>query len=146
MTAKHVASVRAFNRFYTDVIGLLDRFILDSKYSLPEVRVMFELYHQPGLTAKQIMASFRIDKGYLSRILEKLQKRKLLQTRSSATDGRAVLLELTAKGSQEFEQLNEASNTQVRSLLAHLDGPACDALTNHMTEIKKLLSNNTSNE
>jgi DNA-binding MarR family transcriptional regulator len=146
MTNKHIAAVRSFNRFYTDIIGLLDRFILDSKYSLPEVRVMFELYHQPGSTAKHIMAAFRIDKGYLSRILEKLQKNKLLQTRSSATDGRAVLLELTARGKQEFEQLNEASNTQVRSLLSHLDATACDELTRHMAEIKKLLSNNMSNE
>lgn len=145
MTNKHIASVRAFNRFYTDIIGLLDRFILDSKYSLPEVRVMFEVYHQPGLTAKQIMASFHIDKGYLSRLLEKLQKKKLLQTRSSASDGRSLLLELTSKGRQEFEQLNEASNAQVRTLLAHLDGPACDALTAHMNEIKKLLSNNSAN-
>jgi DNA-binding MarR family transcriptional regulator len=145
MTTRHVAAVRSFNRFYTDIIGLLDRFILDSKYSLPEVRVMFELYHRPGSTAKQVMASFRIDKGYLSRILEKLQKAKLLQTRSSATDGRAVLLELTARGRQEFEQLNEASNIQVRSLLAHLDTAACDELTRHMDEIKKLLSNNSSN-
>lgn len=140
MTIKHISSVRSFNRFYTDIIGLLDRFILDSKYSLPEVRVMFELYHQPGSTAKQIMESFRIDKGYLSRILVKLQKSKLLQTHASASDGRAVLLELTAKGKQEFELLNEASNTQVRSLLSHLDRAGCDALIKNMEEIKKLLS------
>src|ERR1043166_10284669 len=98
MAAKHIASVRSFNRFYTDIIGLLDRFILDSNYSLPEVRILYELYHQPGQTAKSIIGSFRIDKGYLSRILLKFEKSKIISSKPASGDGRSIELELTAKG------------------------------------------------
>ncbi len=140
MTTQYIESIRSFNRFYTDIIGLLDRYILNSKYSLPEVRILFELYHQPGSTAKKIMDSFHIDKGYLSRILVKFRKTKLIVTKTAATDGRSVLLELTGKGKQEFEKLNNASNNHVRSLLTGLSTDSCDELINHMNGIKRILS------
>ena len=38
-----VAAVREFNRFYTNVIGLLREGLLDTPYSLTEARVIFEL-------------------------------------------------------------------------------------------------------
>ena len=38
-----ITEIRAFTRFYTGVIGLLDRHILDSGYSLTEARVLLEI-------------------------------------------------------------------------------------------------------
>jgi hypothetical protein len=38
-----VAAVRGFNRFYTNVIGLLRGKYLDTPYSLTEARLLFEL-------------------------------------------------------------------------------------------------------
>ncbi len=38
-----VAVLRAFNRFYTNVIGVLHNGLLDTPYSLTETRVIFEL-------------------------------------------------------------------------------------------------------
>ena len=43
MKADHIANIRAFNRFYTRVLGLLDKYILNSQYTLPEVRILYEL-------------------------------------------------------------------------------------------------------
>ena len=38
-----IDDVRAFNRFYTRVIGVLDDGVVETSYSLPEARVLFEL-------------------------------------------------------------------------------------------------------
>src|SRR4051794_32657555 len=98
MKPQHVQELRAFNRFYTNIIGLLDRHILNSNYSLPEVRVMYELYHRTALTASDIIALIDMDKGYLSRILKKFGKSKLINKINSSTDKRASVVQLSPKG------------------------------------------------
>lgn len=69
-----VAQVREFNRFYTNVIGLLRGKYLDTPYSLTEARILFELAQcdQAGGDATEVADLRRavdIDAGYLSRIL-----------------------------------------------------------------------------
>jgi DNA-binding MarR family transcriptional regulator len=140
MRVQLVKDVRAFNRFYTNIIGLLDKHILNSSYSLPEVRIMFELYHNSGLTASEIIDRIDIDKGYLSRILKKFEKNRLINRVSSATDKRAVFLQLSAKGKKEFEVLNNASDKQVEGLFKNLSDKEGEELTQKMREIQKLLS------
>jgi hypothetical protein len=43
VSADEVAAVRAFNRFYTNVIGLVHGMYLDMPYPLTEARLLFEL-------------------------------------------------------------------------------------------------------
>lgn len=140
MNEKHIMEIRVFNRFYTGIIGLLDKHILNSNYSLPEVRILYELYHNEEITSTDITTSLTIDKGYLSRILRHFEKKKLISKKRSGDDGRSVHLSLTATGRKEFEILNEASNKQVRKILEVLTEKDCDNLIQHMTEIKVILS------
>ena len=42
-TPAQVAQVRAFNRFYTNVIGVLHGMYLDLPYTVTEGRVLFEI-------------------------------------------------------------------------------------------------------
>ena len=146
MSSQLVNEVRAFNRFYTNIIGLLDKHVLNSNYSLPEVRIMFELYNNSGLTASDIINLIDIDKGYLSRILKKFEKNKLIDRASSATDKRAVFLQLSARGRKEFEVLNSASDKQVEALLKDLSDKECQELTQKMLGIQKLLNKSLKNE
>src|SRR5258706_16426268 len=140
MKRKHIAEIRAFNRFYTSIIGLLDQHILESRYSLPEVRILYELYYSDQLTASDITGSLRIDKGYLSRMLLRFQKKKLVSKKWSAQDGRAAHLSLTEKGKMEFEALNEASNRQIKKILDKTTVPDCNKLVRHMTGIMTIIS------
>ena len=140
MKEKHINEMRAFSRFYTDILGLLNTHILESRYSLAEVRTLYELYHHNNYTAKDIIDTLHIDKGQLSRILVKLEDEKLITRLRSKDDKRAVLLSLTKKGITEFEALNMASHNQVMQLLMPLDQKNLLALTNHMKEIQRILS------
>ena len=53
---QEVAAVRAFNRFYTRKLGVLDQQLLKSPFSLSEARVLDELVHRQDLSAKEIGA------------------------------------------------------------------------------------------
>jgi DNA-binding MarR family transcriptional regulator len=140
MKPQFIKEIRAFNRFYTNIIGLLDKHILDSSYSLPEVRIMYELYHNAGLTASDIISLIDIDKGYLSRLLTNLQKSKLISKVNSSTDKRATVLQLTVKGKKEFEILNDASDRQVETIFKNLSQKECEDLIQKMQGIQQLLN------
>src|SRR4030095_4689235 len=136
---QYIKDIRAFNRFYTDIIGLVDQHILNSHYSLPEVRIMYEMYYNGAGTANEITKAIRIDKGYLSRILRRFEKQKLISKKRSTTDGRSVMLALTVKGCKAFEKLDVASHDQVKEILSHLPKEKHDELVSHMNAIKTIL-------
>ena len=146
MKPQHIQELRAFNRFYTNIIGLLDKHILNSNYSLPEVRIMYELYHRSALTASDIIELFDIDKGYLSRILKKFQKSKLINKISSPADKRAVVVQLSPKGKKEFETLNKASDKQIENFLKNLPDKDCDDLIKKINEAQILLKKGLGHE
>lgn len=140
MKPQFIQEVRAFNRFYTRVIGLLDKHILNSAYSLPEVRILFELNTHIGLTASEIIELIDIDKGYLSRILKKFEKDKLVIKVKVETDKRAYILQLTSKGKLEFDKLNRASDKQVEQIFQQLNEKECNELLLKMKEIQALIN------
>jgi DNA-binding MarR family transcriptional regulator len=142
MNKKQVGKIRAFNRFYTGVIGLLDKYLLDSQYTLPEVRVLFEIYHHQKISSKEITELLNMDKGYLSRILVSFEQKGLIKRNANKVDGRQQDLSLSPKGEKEFLVLNEASEKQIAGLLADLSKPEIGQLITHMDEIQNILSKN----
>jgi DNA-binding MarR family transcriptional regulator len=140
MKKRSIQEVRAFNRWYTDVIGLLNRHLLDSAYSLAEARLIYEIHAAGSIRASQIMANMQIDKSYLSRLLKRLETQKVVATQTSPEDGRATLLRLTEKGRQEFAALNNASDEQIGRLLRPLSEEQHEKLVGHMKAIMHLLT------
>lgn len=135
-----IEEIRAFNRYYTGLIGLLNDHLLDSEYSLAEVRILYEINtHQP-VSASQIMSEMGIDKGYLSRVLKQLEKNGLISKQVSDEDARVTLVSLTAKGETLFSKLNAASDQQIETLITSLTREQQRTLVAHMQAIKELLT------
>lgn len=117
---EHVQSVRGFNRFYTQRIGVLGHGHLDSSYSLTEVRVLYELAHRERPVAVDLAKDLGLDAGYLSRILLRFQKLGLVKRTRSEHDGRQSHLALTAKGKATFDPLDSAASEEVGKMLKQL--------------------------
>src|SRR5579864_6240253 len=93
-----VQIVRRFNRFYTRQIGVLQEHLLESQFSLTEVRVLYELAHREKLTAKDLCLDLGLDRGYVSRMLQSFETNGWITSTPSPDDRRSQLLSLTAKG------------------------------------------------
>jgi len=135
----HVAAIRAFNRFYTRRVGVLEQQLYDSPFSLAEARVLYELAQRDNALAKQIGAELGLDAGYLSRIIQNFEDKGLLTRRPSAEDRRQQQLSLTAKGRQAFGQLERSSQDEVAAMLGRLPSGSGERLVRAMATIERLL-------
>lgn len=115
-----VNAVRAFSRFYTQRVGVLQEGLLGSEYSLTEVRVMFELARAGTSSAAAIREVLGLDAGYLSRILRRFAQQRLITRERSPQDARSVLLRLTRKGQTLFNDLDKKSSGEVAAMLRSL--------------------------
>src|SRR5579862_3867042 len=135
-----VSAVRRFNRFYTRQIGLLDEGLLNSPFSLTQVRTLYELAQREQTTAVELCTSLGLDAGYLSRMLAAFEKAGLIEKRSSPTDARQTLLRLTKRGRKAFGPLDARSNEQVAAMLGKLPATKQADLLQAMNTIESLLS------
>lgn len=135
-----VQAVRRFNRFYTRRIGVLRAGLLGSPHPLPQARLLYELGQRGRCTATELGRELALDLGYLSRLLQSLKRRGLVQARRSADDARRSLLALTAKGRRTFSLLDTRSRAEVSALLAQLAAPEQERLVGAMQTVQALLS------
>ena len=135
----HIHAVRRFNRAYTRLIGVLDEGLLDSPFSLTEVRILYELAHRDEATAAVVGRELDLDAGYLSRILRRFRQQGLVLMQASAADARQTLLKLTAKGRRTVATLEARSNREVERLLARVAAADERRLLHAMTTIERLL-------
>lgn len=133
-----VKAVRAFNRFYTQRIGVLKRY-LDTDFTLTEVRVLYELAHRPPLTARDLVRDLELDAGYLSRILRRFEDHGWLAREPAPHDARQNLLRLTESGYATFAPLQQKSREETAALLAAVPATARPQLIEAMETVHRLL-------
>jgi DNA-binding MarR family transcriptional regulator len=138
--ASTIKRIREFNRFYTNVLGLLNDRILDSPVSLTEARVLFEIKERPQCKAKDLMELLCIDRGYLSRLLAKQEKRGWVIRKVSSEDRRVRALQLSKAGRDLVSELERRSESQVQGIIEPLSAAEKTELVNAMERIKRLLS------
>jgi len=136
---RRIEAVRRFNRFYTQQIGVLQERLLRSPFSLAEGRLIYELAHRGETTATDLRAQLGLDPGYLSRLLQGLKNRGLIDRRVSREDGRQNLLSLNEKGKKAFATIHVRSRNEIGGMLNPLSPADQNRLVKAMDTIEELL-------
>jgi len=138
-TGDLVATVRDFNRFYTNVIGVLRGGLLDTPYTLTEARVIFELAQRDAVEVAGLRRELDIDAGYLSRILSRFESDGLVSRERSGSDARRQVIRLTPAGRAAYAVLDQRSSAEITALLDQLAADQRQRLAGAMTTIREVL-------
>lgn len=136
---ERITVVRRFNRFFTRHLGVLREGLLHSPYSLTESRIIYEIANRDNLIAADLSRELGLDAGYLSRILDLLSQRKLIQKVPSGSDGRQRLIHLTKEGEEAYSLLNNRSREEIAEMLNSLSMKDQNRLMEAMNTIEHLL-------
>lgn len=139
-TPEQVAALRGFSRFYTRRLGVLHEHLLDTRFTLPESRVLWELAHHDGVSAAALARELDLDPGYLSRLLAGLRARGLLKGQPDAADRRQTLLRLSAAGRRAFAPLERRADGATASMLAALPPARREQLVDAVDVVTRLLA------
>ncbi|OZI33941.1 MarR family transcriptional regulator [Bordetella genomosp. 10] len=137
--ASRADAVRRFNRFYTRQIGVLHEHLLDSEFSLTEVRILYELAHRPSLASTDLCHELGLNAGYVSRVISRFERKGLIAKTRSPADARVARLELTDAGREMFAPLNEGARREVMAMLERLPEAAQQSLIDAMARIQAVL-------
>jgi DNA-binding MarR family transcriptional regulator/GNAT superfamily N-acetyltransferase len=139
LDSAQISQIRAFNRFYTRQIGLLDEHISRSRFTLPEGRVLYEIAARGYTTGAELARVMGVDPAYVSRLLRRFLSEELVILTPSASDRRSNNIALSSEGDAAFAELDAASNEAVAELLRPLDATQRQALTAAMATIRGIL-------
>jgi DNA-binding MarR family transcriptional regulator/predicted GNAT family acetyltransferase len=135
----HVAAIRAFNRFYAPVIGLLGDGLAHTPFNLTEARVLYELAQRGSAESADLRAHLGLDAGYLSRILGRFEEAGIVAREKAENDARRQIVSLTDAGRAAFEVLDERTAASIRDLLSPLSTREQDQVVAAMDRIRSLL-------
>jgi len=136
----YVERIRHFNRFYTQVLGLLNNKLLKSDYSLAEARILFELGQTANLVSRDLSKQLHLDPAYLSRLLMRFEKQGLIHKKKSLEDTRKQVLSLTSKGKSAIAGLKKMSNLQISSSLINAGKEEYEQLVKAMDIIEQIFT------
>ena len=137
--AQTINEIRKFNRFYLVNMDFLSTNYWDSGYSIVETRILSEIMTQGICIQSDIVKALHIDKSYLSRILDRLCKKGLVEKRSAKHDKRAMEIMLTDKGMAESEKLVALTKQRIESYIAGLSSEDCDKLCDALCAVMTIL-------
>lgn len=137
--SSQIADVRAFSRFYTRWIGLLEEQFNQSRFTLTESRVLQEISLRGHTTLAEIARTLGMDPGYASRLMRKLLSEDLVALTPNPKDGRSNSVALTRDGDAAYTHLDAVSHAAVGDLLKPLDETQRQALVGAMRTIRSLL-------
>ncbi|MCB0967617.1 MAG: MarR family transcriptional regulator [Ilumatobacter sp.] len=117
--ASTVATLRRFNRSFTQRIGVLDESFLGAGRPLGQARLLYEigLGHTSVLELRQRLG---LDSGYLSRMLREFEREGLVAVTADPDDGRRRVAELTAAGRRAWDDLDRRSDELAARIVAPL--------------------------
>ncbi|AKP68237.1 MarR family winged helix-turn-helix transcriptional regulator [Companilactobacillus ginsenosidimutans] len=141
MKKEDIYNVREFDRFYTNVLQLTDKYHLHTQFTILESRILLEINRGVN-TANQLLGLLKLDKGYVSRVLKKLENEELITKQADPDDLRIKVLALTDQGHAALDDINHRADDQISSLFKNVEKSEIKHIIDAMKEIQTKLDNN----
>ncbi|GAB3781926.1 bifunctional helix-turn-helix transcriptional regulator/GNAT family N-acetyltransferase [Nocardioides ungokensis] len=119
MSTSPYATLRRFNRAWTQRVGALDDSFLGSGRPLGPARLLYEIGSE-GAGVLSLRRRLGLDSGYLSRLLGQLADEGLVEVVPDPGDRRRRLATLTTRGRREWQTLEDRSERLAHDLVAPL--------------------------
>lgn len=139
LNQQELEKIRQFNRQYTNKLGIMNKNIFETGLKWSEARLLLEIYLNHLKTPKDLVNQLNLDKSYVSRTVNSLVKKQMLNKVQSKSDLRAVNLALTEKGISVSKRLNNESNEQIISMLSNLSEQEQNSFYNSISNINSTL-------
>jgi DNA-binding MarR family transcriptional regulator/GNAT superfamily N-acetyltransferase len=133
-----VATLRRFNRSYTQRIGVLAESYLGAGRPLGPSRLLFEI-GADGARVSELRRRLGLDSGYLSRLLRQLEQDELVTVSADPADGRQRIARLSSAGRREWRRLDRRSEDVAQRLLDPLSARQRAQLTGALATADRLL-------
>jgi DNA-binding MarR family transcriptional regulator/GNAT superfamily N-acetyltransferase len=133
-----VATLRRFNRSYTQRIGVLAESYLGVGRPLGPSRLLFEVGAQ-GARVSQLRRRLGLDSGYLSRLLRQLEQDDLVTVTPDPADRRQRVVALSPAGQREWRRLDRRSEDVARRIVDPLSGRQREELAAALATAERLL-------
>jgi len=104
-----------------------------------ESRTLWEI-GADGIEVRALRLRLGLDSGYMTRILQSLERQRLIKLESAREDGRVRTVRLTRRGSAERGELDRRSDAVASSLLEPLHEQQRTRLVTAMQDVERLLS------
>lgn len=137
----NTSEIRVFNRYYARLLGVFSERALDTAYTMPQARVIGEIYRNPGISANHIAGYLEMDRSYLSRMLRKMETEGIIERRPSTESQKIKCLYLTKAGNVQADLLEQRSDERIQHQLNALSKQDIQLLIRDMQEIKEILTN-----
>lgn len=134
-----IEAIRTFNRFITRHVGAIDARFLDTDANLPEARLLFEIAGLEPVMANVLQDRLGLDRGYLSRMVARFEKRGWIVRDRTKADARARPICLTPAGRAAFDLLDHRQRAAVAHDLDRLDPVERNDLVQALTRARLLL-------
>lgn len=92
-------------KYFFNFVTYLEKEMASDNFNFSEMRILFELWENGVLSAKAIEQGLGLDKGYTSRLLNRLISDDIIQKTQSPDDKRFYDLTFTEKGQEVVSYL-----------------------------------------
>ncbi|WP_321954888.1 bifunctional helix-turn-helix transcriptional regulator/GNAT family N-acetyltransferase [Paraburkholderia bannensis] len=115
-----ILELRDFSRKLVRELGFMRSTLADSDLAPSAVHAVLEIGMRPGVNARDLAQTLRLDKSNTSRQIARMEADGLVERRTSPDDARSSELHLTAQGQALRRRIDRFATEQVSSALRRL--------------------------
>ena len=115
-----IANLREFSRKLVRELGFMRPSLAGTNLAPSAVHAVIEIGRSPGIQARDLAATLRLDKSNASRQLSRLESLGLIERNASSEDGRSLKLFLTPAGKEMLAKIDAFATDQVSNALQRL--------------------------